>query len=64
MDPIFQTATSLGILNPFNLFTFIWAKTYLHSTSTYIVAASEVPTVLLAVQLYDPDLPLCMFGIV
>ena len=26
------------------------------------MAASEVPTLLLAVQLYDPDLPLCILG--
>ena len=37
---------------------------YIHNTSTIILAASEVPTVLLAVQLYDPDIPLCMFEIV
>ena len=37
---------------------------YLHCTSTLIVAGSEVPTVVLAVQLYDPDLLLCMLEIV
>lgn len=36
---------------------------YLHCMSTIVVAASEVPTTLLAVQRYKPDLFLCIFGI-
>ena len=39
-------------------------KVYIHCTSTSIVAGSEVPTALMAVQLYDPILPLCMLCIV
>ena len=35
---------------------------HLHCTFTLTVAAPEVPTLLLAVQLYDPELPLCMLG--
>lgn len=37
---------------------------YIHCTSTIIDAGSDVPALLLAVQLYDPDLSLCMLGIV
>ena len=36
----------------------------IHCTSRFTVAGSDVPTELLAVQLYDPELPLCMLGIV
>ena len=36
----------------------------IHCTSRRIVVASEVPTELLAVQLYDPELPLCILGMV
>ena len=36
---------------------------YVHNTSTSIVADSDVPTVLLTAQLYDPDLPLSVLEI-
>lgn len=36
----------------------------LYCTSISTITASDVPTVLLAVQLYDPDLFLFIFGIV
>lgn len=38
-------------------------KYYSHCTSILISTTSDVPTELLAVQLYDPDLFLCIFRI-
>lgn len=42
----------------------IHIQLYSHCTSTLIINGSDVPIELLAVQLYDPDLFLCMLGIV
>lgn len=35
-----------------------------HKKSTYTMAVLDAPTMLLAIQLYEPELPLCMLDIV